>query len=196
MKERKGHIPFFVIKWILIAAGITVLAVAGYFAYRQFILVQVEKKHTTLSEQISQVAELTTIKDNYSDVVCVKKSAAYGMAKSYSIVKYTGIMRAGISDTTKIGFTISRDNKNVSVKLPHAVILGNELLEQEVFDEKNSIFVPITTQEIFAEIKSGMQTKEGELVQQGFLRDADAQVKKVISAMLIACGFEQVYFLY
>src|SRR5574344_1385420 len=190
-KIKPRHV-FLIVKILIIAGAVCVVALGSYFGIKKFFQVKVENLHKTLSSQIENVAELTTLKNNYSDVVCIKKSTAGGMAKSYSIVKYNGVIRAGVKDFSSIKINISKDAKKVTVTLHRVEVLGNGLISQEVFDEKSSIFVPITTQEIFTEIQNGMKSTQDEIVKQGFLIEAEYHLKSIVKTFLTSCGFEEI----
>ena len=143
-----------------------------------------------VTQQLLSVQELITQKYRYSDIITLKKSL--GFSKSYSIVKFTGIIRAGIADVSKIEFKISSDKKSIKLKVPKSEVLGNDIVEQSVFDEKRSLFVPITTQEIFEEIDSVRNSIAEEIVGEGLLEDADREAHKAIMQMMYAIGFESV----
>lgn len=192
MQEKKFHIPFWVVKIGITLVAVCILCAGAFYGYKKFTMVQIEKRYMNVSSQILHVAELTTLKNDYSDVVCVKKQAAGGLAKAYSIVKYRGVIRAGIRDVNKIKIHVSSDGKSVAVSVPKSEVLGNGLISEEVFDEKKSIFVPITTEEIFKEITVGMKKTEAACVTDGCLAEADVQVKKVITGLLSAAGFTNI----
>ena len=143
-----------------------------------------------VSQQLLSVQELVTQKYRYSDIITLKKSLIF--SKSYSIVKFSGIIRAGIEDISKAGYEISSDKSSISIKLPHAVILGNEITEMSVFDEKRSLFVPITTQEVFDEIDSVRASIVQDAEVQGLLTEADNMAKKSVSQTMYALGFDSV----
>ena len=190
--KKQQRVSLFSVKVLIVMVIVFVALCIGFYAYHQFSIVTMEKKHMTLASQIEQVAELTVLKNTYSDVVCVKKTAVGGLAKAYSIIKYKGVIRAGVKDVSQIKMSFSKDGKSITVHVPKAEVLGNGLINQDVFDEKNSVFIPITTEEIFAEINSGMQKTQEECVKDGFLDEADVQVKKVVSGLLTAAGFTEI----
>lgn len=173
---------------ILMIAGI--LFCAGYFGIKKFTTVKIENNHAMVEKQLSYCQELITAKYKYSDIVALKKS--YGLSKSYSIVKYTGILRAGIADFTDISYSISRNGKKISLKIPQAELLGNDLIKQEVFDEKISMFVPITTQEIFEEIEAARKDAAEEMIAEGFLDEARTYAVTIITQFMLSMGFEEV----
>lgn len=172
---------------ILLCMG---LFVAGYFGMRKFLEVKTENKVALVSKQLSFCQELVTLKYRYSDIVTLKKTA--GFSKSYSIIKYTGLIRAGLGDFTDLTNHIEVSGKKVKIKMPNAELLGNEIISMEVFDEKQSIFVPITTQEIFDEIEAARRTTVEDLVDEGLLTEAREYAIKIITQNMEALGFETV----
>ncbi|MCR5189392.1 MAG: DUF4230 domain-containing protein [Treponema sp.] len=194
-KPVKIKVPFFKkiivrLVWIIILA--LIFAGASYYAIHKLTKVETESRHAMVDKQLSFCQELVTAKYRYSDIVTLKKSS--GFAKSYSIIKYTGLLRVGIADFTDISYNISLDGKTIKLKMPAAEILGNDLVKQDVFDEKDSIFVPISTQEIFDEIdQARIQTQE-DLVAEGILEDAELYAQQIIRQFLLALGFEKIVF--
>ena len=175
---------------ILIIAAI-VLA-GGYIGLKKFTKVRQESKSALIERQLSFCQELITAKYRYSDIITLKKSA--GFSKSYSIIKYRGIIRAGIADVTDISYDVSLNGKKIILKMPDAEILGNEISGQEVFDEKQSIFVPITTQEIFDEIESARRQAAEDMIADGILNDAKLYAENIVRQFMLSIGFEEVLF--
>lgn len=182
---------FFVklVLWIIILGGISA---GAFFGIKKFTQVKTEKLHATVSKTISQCAELCLYKMNYTDIIIVKKSTAMGLAKSYSIVKYSGIIRAGIKNMDDITFDISPDKKTITLTIPPTELLGNDITSQTVFDEHKNLFVPISTQEIFNEIEAAKDDAAKEILAEGFLDDADSRAVSYITNMITALGFENV----
>lgn len=163
---------------------------ALYVGWTKVSKPKVENKYLIVNQQLSFCQELVTLKYRYSDIVSIKKSAAF--SSSYSIVKYSGIIRAGIADITYVDFNISPDGKTLRITLPDAEILGNEIVSQEVFDEKQSIFVPITFQEVMDEIENSKKEALEEIIADGVLDDAKEYAKKIVKQIMLAAGFEEV----
>ncbi len=160
---------------------------------RTFFTPKKELHEAMVSQQLLSVQEFITQKYRYSDIITLKKSIMF--SKSYSIVKFTGIIRAGIRDVSKIKFKIIdsyNGTKSIRLKLPKSEVLGNDIVDQAVFDEKRSLFVPITTQEIFDEIDLVRNNIAEEIVGEGFLNEADSSAKKIITQMMYSLGFEAV----
>lgn len=180
-------IKYFFILAVLVAAG-----VFGFFAYKKMFNVRLEKTHQAITDQVLHVAELTTLKNNYSDIVSIKKSGVGGLSKAYAIIKFSAVIRIGVDDLSKTQIAVDSDGSEVSIKIPHCRILDNTLVEQKVFDEKRSIFVPITTQEIFDEINLAMADFSLDAERRGLLKEADAHLSELVVATVKGFGFEKV----
>ena len=162
----------------------------GYFGFRRFTTVKSESKLALVDRQLSYCQELVTAKYRYSDIITLKKSA--GFSKSYSIIKYTGLVRAGLADITDVSYSVSLDGKTITLTVPKAEVLGNEIVSQSVFDEKQSVFVPISTQEIFDEIDRAKDQAVEDMIAEGILEDARAYSVRIITQFMLALGFEEV----
>ena len=188
-------------KWFWFKICFFVIAVLAlifvfFVEYRRLQKVEKSTNKEVVTSSIERAAELTVLKNNYTDVVCVKKTKFNGLAKSYAIIKYTGQIRAGVPSVKDIKIQFNELLETVHVIVPHAEILSNALISQEVFDEKQNIFVPISTQEIFDEIIAGQTETEINLVNSGFLNDVDLQTRGVIKEILIGCGYSNIRFSY
>lgn len=162
----------------------------GYFGFRRFTTVKSESKLALVDRQLSYCQELVTAKYRYSDIITLKKSA--GFSKSYSIIKYTGLVRAGLADITDVSYSVSLDGKTITLSVPKAEVLGNEIVSQSVFDEKQSVFVPISTQEIFDEIDKAKDQAVEDMIAEGILEDARTYAVRIITQFMLALGFEEV----
>lgn len=194
-KNQKSVSPFFnkiIVRLVWIIILLVIFAGASYFAITKLTKVEKESKFAMIDKQLSYCQELVTAKYRYSDIVTIKKTS--GFAKSYSIIKYNGLLRVGIADFTDISYKLSLDGKTVKIKLPEAEILGNDILKQEVFDEKNSIFVPISTQEIFDEIDNARFQTQEDMLAEGILEDAELYAQQIIRQFLLSLGFEKIVF--
>ena len=180
------------IRIIIAVLVVSFAAGFGIMAYFKLAKERIEKTHQAVTNQVLHVAELTTLKNTYSDLVCIKKSGVGGIAKSYAIIKYSGVIRIGVE---KISDAVIETNKNgteVDITIPHCEILDNTLVSQEVFDERKSIFVPITTQEIFSEIETAMADFALSAERRGLLKEADQHLVELVTATVKGFGYERV----
>lgn len=179
-----------ILRVVTIFALVLVLAGGSYLGLKRFMTVKTENKLALVDRQLSYCQELVTAKYRYSDIITLKKAA--GWAKSYSIVKYTGLVRAGLADITDVSYSVSIDGKSITLSVPAAEVLGNEIVSQSVFDEKQSIFVPISTQEIFDEIERAKAEALEDMIAEGVLEEARDYAVRVITQFMLALGFEDV----
>ncbi len=176
---------------VLCFSVILLCAILGcsYYALKVSREKKVQRLHSTVSSQIQTVAELVTLKNVYSSVASVQK--AYN-GNVFKIAKISGVIRIGIPDIRSVNIQVSSDGKAVNVLLPHSAVLENALTSQELFSERNGIFVKVSTQELFDEINEAMEAQEEELIKSGALSDSDNQAAAILTNMLKACGFEKV----
>ncbi len=176
-----------VVTIVLIAAAVFALAA---FALSKLQAARVQNKRTAVERELAECAELVLYKMRYSDIITIKKKGA--ISKAFSIVRYSGVLRAGIEDIRDSEVEISPDGKSVVVKIPPTVLLGNDIQSQEVFDEQQRLFNRIGTQEIFDQIDAAKREAADEILADGLLDDADERAKQVVSALLKPLGFRSV----
>ncbi len=179
-----------ILRIVTIVVIALILGAAAWFGLKKFTTVKYENKYALVDKQLSYCQELVTAKYRYSDIITLKKAA--GWAKSYSIIKYTGVVRAGIADITDVSYSISLDGKTITLEVPLAEVLGNEIVSQSVFDEKQSIFVPISTQDIFDEIDRAKAEALEDMIAEGVLDEAREYAVRIIRQFMLALGFEEV----
>ena len=198
-KEHSG-INRILTKIIIILILLCSLVGGGLFAIRYFknsffspAPVVVEKKSILVEDQLLFCQELVSTKYKYSDIVASKKPAKINkFAMSYYIIKYSGIIRFGIADMSKCTYEISEDGKTLVLTLPPVEVLGNDITSQEVFDEHNSMFVPITIEEVFNDIKNRQDEFLEEILSEGILEESRTYVKNVVKQFLLSVGYEDV----
>ena len=179
-----------VVRVVTIVLIALILAIAIVISIKKFTAVNYESDVAMVNSQLSFCQELVVGQYNYSDVIALKKKA--GLAKSYSIVKYGGIIRAGIKNIKDIQYTVSENHRQIVLRIPPAEILGNEITTQEIFDEKQSIFVKITTQEIFEEIANAKVEVQDMLISQGLLDQSWHHAAAIIEQFMYGLGFDNV----
>ena len=180
---------------VILRAVTIVLIAAAVFALAAFCLskmqaARVQNRRAAVERELSECAELVLYKMRYSDILTIKKKGA--ISKAFSIVRYSGVLRAGIENIRDAEVVVSPDAKSVVVKIPPTVLLGNDIQSQEVFDEQQRLFTRIGTQEIFDQIDAAKREAADEILADGLLDDADARAKQVISALLRPLGFRSV----
>ncbi len=177
---------------ILILALITALFFGGKFSWQKLGEIKTEKSSAIVFRELEKCAELVTAKNTYSDIISIKKTRIAGFAKSFSIIKYTGVIRGGIKDISKAQVKIYDRGRKVKVLLPKMEILSNDISSIEVFDEGKSIFVSISVKEIMEEIRFNQEAASAEILETGFLNEAESHAAKIFESILYASGFKEV----
>ena len=194
-RPRRQHSVFsgILTKIIIILVLIMILACGGFYAYYTItkkLTPKTESNISIVTTQLSLCQELVTAKYHYSDIIAINKKI--GLSKSLSLVKYSGVIRIGIPDIVNCDFEVFNEGKSLRIKIPDVEILGNDITGQEVFDENQSIFVPITTDEVFSKIQESKDKTLDELINEGILKEARENAKKVIQSIMLSAGFEEV----
>ncbi len=174
---------------LIVGASLFFCVRYGLEKFKETVL---EKKHAMVERQLLDCAELVTCKMHYSDIITMKKKGAFGNTKSFAIIRYKGILRAGLKDVSKIKFYITDEGKKIRIRVPAAELLGNDILYQEIFDEQQSLFKRITAQEMFSEIENAREEAAMEIIEEGFLDEADSRVDEVLIQMMHNMGFTEI----
>ena len=179
---------------LLRVAAILILVAAILFGAKiagdKLFQARVQNRRASVERELAECAELVLYKMRYSDIITIKKKGA--ISKAFSIVRYSGVLRAGIENIRDSEIIISDGGRKLLVKIPPCVLLGNDIASQEVFDEQQRLFTRIGTQEIFDQIEIAKREAADEILADGLLDDADARAKQVVSALLKPLGFESV----
>lgn len=179
-------------KIVLILILASALFFCGRYGWMKLGEIKTRKSSAIVFRELEKCAELVSAKTTYSDVISIKKTRIAGFAKSFSIIKYTGVLRGGIPDISKAKFSVYERGSCVKVSLPHSEILSNDISSIEVFDESRSIFVEISIREIMEEIRFNQESASADIIGRGFLEEADSHAAKVIESLLYAAGFDKV----
>lgn len=171
---------------LLIVLGFLVFQ-AGIYIKEKLAISTFQARSAMVNKELLKCAELCTIKANYCDIVTIKKNVFF--AKSYSIVRYNGVARAGIQDISNIQAIISEDLNSITIKMPSCELLSNDITAIEMFDESANIFVNITKDEVFAEIQKSRNFAAEELIQTGLIQDANTHAKALLDQVFSAMGF-------
>lgn len=178
-----------VIAWI---AGIALAAAGVYFGLSFVHEKQIEQRRRMAEKGISNCSELVSYKCRYTSVVYKDKALALARnTRGYSIVRYTGMILGGIADISAIKMTVSEDGKGVSVTLPPAQILSNDIEKEEAITESGT-FLRVSAEDMLKSIDNAREEVEESLVADGFLRDADKYAADAIKQMMEAVKFSNI----
>lgn len=108
-----------------------------------------------IMEEIENIAELATLEYRYTNVGTLDSSMQFahtGITIPFStksaVITMDGIIKVGI-DVNGIGITSNELTKTITVTVPDAKLLSNELVEDsiQIYDEKNGLFNKLTIED-------------------------------------------------
>lgn len=186
MKELKKRI------WTIVAAVIVVAAAFGMGAVWKGTrggLVQ-EKEAITqdiLQQQIQEIGELATAKYYYTNMGRYENTLQVGgknipFTKKMFIISYDGTVKAGV-ELKDIRVTL--EDRVIRVVIPEARILSHEVDMESVtvFDEKNSIFNGLATEDVTRFLTEQHVLMEEKAVGSGILEDARKNAGNSLKAL-------------
>jgi hypothetical protein len=146
-----------------------------------------EITETLLYQQLEQENELSTVKYFYTDMGKYENSIQVGdtnvpFTKKSFIISYDGTIKAGI-DMDEVNITLNE--KEIIISIPEAQILSHEVDEDsiQVYDEKNSIFNGLSTEDVSNFRKERKEAMEQRAVEAGILEEAGENAKKSLQAL-------------
>lgn len=186
---RQSFFARVVLKIVGTFALVAAVAALAWYARGKVMRTTTERKYALLERELQEVAELALLRMRYCDIATIKKQML--AARAYSIIRYTGTIRAGLADVSAAEITLSADGRHAEVVLPRCEILGNDITSQAIFDEQRSIFLPITAQEVFDEIDAARDEMERELIDDGLLDECDERARATVRRLLERLGFTE-----
>lgn len=181
------------IKWILLL----ILIISGIVYLNSFTTKkEIERKSDFVSEKLVNISELATTRYDYSNVISIKDSLSFKdisipfTEKSF-VIKYTGYITAGL-DLTKATFTINKDV--LVINIPQCTILSHTVNEDEiyVFDEKTSLFNPLTMDDMLKEILDEKSKTEAEVIKEGFLDQVTVDTIELLKEIFSNSDFKAI----
>ena len=167
--------------WTILAVLLAVAAAFGVGAFwmgTRGSLVQ-EKEIITqdiLQQQIQEIGELGTAKYYYTNMGRYENTLQVGgknipFTQKMFIISYDGTIKAGV-EVKDIRVTLK--DKAIRVTIPPAKILSHEVDMESVtvFDEKNSIFNGLSTEDVTQFLNDQKAQMEEKAVTNGLLEDA------------------------
>lgn len=184
VSHKLGLILFIVAAFLLFAGGLRL----GKILYGASITK--EKTQVTdklLYQQLQQENELSTVKYFYTAMGKYENSIQMGntnipFTKKSFIIAYDGVIKAGI-DMDKVQIHV--DGKKIMIDVPAAEILSHEVDENsvQVYDEKNSIFNGLSTEDVINFQKEQKEEMEQRAVNSGILEEAEENAKKSLQSL-------------
>jgi hypothetical protein len=138
---------------------------------------------------LMRISELAVLKYRYTDVMELNRRFIVG-GPSTSLVRFSGVVKAGIPDVTKIVANFDQKKNAVRVFIPRATIIDNtvDVSSVRIWDVKRNIFVPITTELKLQEISTFKDKTRKELETSGFLAEADSRAEELITSLFSTFG--------
>lgn len=138
---------------------------------------------------LTRIAELAVLEYRYTDVMELNRKFVVGGA-STSLVRFTGVVKAGIPDVSKIDARFDVRENTVRIKLPHAAIVDNtvDVSTVKIWDVRRNIFVPISTELKLQEVGAFKERIARELETSGFLAEADERAGELVKSLYAGFG--------
>jgi len=138
---------------------------------------------------LDRIAELAVLEYRYTDVMELNRKFFLG-GPSTSLVRFSGVIKAGIADTSRINTSYDTEAGRITVSLPGVELLDNtiDVSTVRIWDIKRNLFVPISTELKLQELTMFKQTIEDELLTTGFLLDAEERARHLIASLYAGFG--------
>ena len=182
---KRRVILFFVVLALVIASGI-------WYSVDSFR--RAEKRRREAFDNVTatallRIAEFAVLEYVYTDVVELSRSFIIG-GMSSSLVRFSGVVKAGIADVERIVVTPDQESGRVQVILPRSVVLENtvDVSTVKFWDLKKNIFVPISTELKIQEVTLFKDRVQQELMDSGFLADADSRARDLVASLYAGFG--------
>jgi hypothetical protein len=198
-EKKKGKMAAFFFQTVSHKIGIMMILIAvmvlffcgirvGKMLYGSSLVKEKTKiTETLLYQQLEQENELSTVKYFYTDMGKYENSIQVGdtnvpFTKKSFIISYDGTIKAGI-DMDEVNITLNE--KEIIISIPEAQILSHEVDEDsiQVYDEKNSIFNGLSTEDVSNFRKERKEAMEQRAVEAGILEEAGENAKKSLQAL-------------
>jgi hypothetical protein len=182
---------------IILTLSILGVIVAGKRQSQPVIKEQSEVDTSIIFEKMEKISELSIMKYYYSDVVVYKnnkklKEFDIPFTQKSFLIKYDGYIKAGIeAGSIRI---VSNDDEGIKLIIKNSKILDHVIDENSlyVYDEKSSLFNKLSLKDVVEQIVSEKSNVENGLIEKGFLREADNNLKMYLEGSLKDLGFERV----
>ena len=189
----------FVMNMLVIFVIIGIIGAGAVFYFKPSFFSTTKSSDTALvKERLVELSEWTTLKYEYSKVIVSRSSKKIPftdmkLAEAIKLIEYDGYLKAG-TDLSKLELSYDETAKQLYVKVPNATILDNvaDTDTAKVTDVKGNIFSDYPSQQIFDDINKEKRKIEEEKIEQGFLKEADERIKKLLTSFLKTNGYNDV----
>lgn len=140
-----------------------------------------------LHQQLEEIGELGTVKYYYTNMGKYEKNLSVSgqtipFTKTSFLISYDGIIKAGV-ELKEIGFALQ--DKAIIITIPEAKLLSHEVNQDsvQVFDEKNSIFNGLTTEDVTGFEGEQKKIMEAKASSNGILEEAKTNAKNALQSI-------------
>ena len=145
-----------------------------------------------ITEEVKEIGELATMEYRYTNVGTIdaskklfRTSVDFPWSKKTVVMTMDGIIKVGV-DVEKIKITGDDEARIITVKIPKAKLISNELNEEslQVYDEEGGLFNKVTLTDS-SSLRSQIKAKaEQNARDNGVYEQAEANAKQIIRCML------------
>jgi hypothetical protein len=187
VKRLAGKLMRMKIFWKCAAIAIAV-AVIGILTFS--IARSINVKSRTIELGLKDIGELATQAGYYTNVQVIEDSQKiFGhkvpLTESKYIFSYNGVIKAGV-DFEKIEVNVDERMKTVAITIPEIKITSNDVDPDslEIYDEKKSIFTPLSVTDVNVSIMELKQEAEANAVENGIFESARENAEMLIGKFL------------
>lgn len=181
-------------KYLVLFIATVVALIAGYTAFTVARDRMMERKKrqafdNLTATSLSRIAELAVLEYRYTDVMELNRTFIVG-GNSTSLVRFSGVVKAGIPDASRIMASFDQARNTVTITLPTSVLMENtiDVTTVRIWDIKRNLFVPISTELKLQELAMFKDKIASELEASGFLQDANQRSREVVSSLYAGFG--------
>lgn len=146
---------------------------------------------------IEKVAELSTSKYSYSNIVTITKDKSFKNIKipfteKSFIIKYNGIVKGGVNLKD---ITVTNNTKDsITININKWGIIEHYIDEENiyVYDVKNALFNKVEVNEVIKELSNSKKEYEKKVTDEGFLDEVKVSIKKNLESNLKSLGYKEV----
>ncbi len=188
---RKAILPK---KYLVLFVATLAVIIAGYTAFNVVRDRLAERRRrqafdNLTATSLSRIAELAVLEYRYTDVMELNRRFIVG-GNSTSLVRFSGVIKAGIPDASKIVASFDQERNTVTIIIPPAALMENtiDVTTVRFWDIKRNLFVPISTELKLQELSMFKDKVASELKASGFLLDAHQRSREVVASLYAGFG--------
>lgn len=140
-----------------------------------------------IKDSMEDIEEISVKKHTYDEAVSMEDYKKIGswnvpITKKSALIEVNGVIKAGVDLTGTKKEVISVRGKDIIITLPHATILSNEYLPDEmyIYDESHNITNQISASDVAAMVDEAMNSAEEKAIEDGLLRETEERLEVLI----------------